>query len=38
MANPNVTMLENVISAAVNTQYQEVPPTEEEFIALAAVA
>lgn len=35
MANPNVTMLENVISAAVNTQYQEVPPTEEEFIALA---
>lgn len=35
MLNPNVKMLENVISAAVNTQYQEIPPTEEEFISLA---
>lgn len=35
MSNPNIAMLENVISAAVSTQYKEVPPTEEEFINLA---
>lgn len=35
MVNPNVIMLENVISAAVNTQYKDVPPTEEEFKTLA---
>lgn len=35
MPNPNIAMLENVISAAVNTQYTESPPTEEEFLALA---
>jgi hypothetical protein len=35
MTNPNIAMLENVISAAVSTQYKEVPPTEEEFLALA---
>lgn len=35
MLNPNIAMLENVISAAVSTQYKEVPPTEEEFLALA---
>ena len=33
--NPNVAMLESVISAAVNAQYKEVPPTEKEFKALA---
>lgn len=26
MSNPNIAMLENVISAAVSTQYKEVPP------------
>ena len=36
MANPNVTMLENIISTAVNTQYKEIPPTEEEFLVLAS--
>ncbi len=36
MANPNVAMLENIISTAVNTQYKEIPPTEEEFLALAS--
>ena len=35
MLNPNIAMLENVISAVVSTQYKEVPPTEEEFLALA---
>lgn len=35
MSNPNIAMLENVISAAVSTQYKEVPPTEEEFLTLA---
>ena len=30
MSNPNIAMLENIISAAVSTQYKEVPPTEEE--------
>lgn len=35
MPNPNITMLESVISAAVSTQYKEVPPTEEEFLTLA---
>jgi len=35
MSNPNIAMLENVISAAVSTQYKDVPPTEEEFLALA---
>lgn len=35
MVNPNVMMLENIISAAVNTQYKDVPPTEAEFKALA---
>lgn len=35
MVNPNVIMLENVISAAVSTQYKDVPPTEEEFKTLA---
>ena len=35
MSNPNIAMLENVISAAVSTQYKEVPPAEEEFINLA---
>ena len=35
MLNPNIAMLENVISAAVSTQYKEVPPTEEEFLAFA---
>lgn len=35
MSNPNIAMLENIISAAVSTQYKEVPPTEEEFLALA---
>lgn len=36
MMNPNIAILENVISAAVSTQYKEVPPTEEEFNVLAA--
>ena len=36
MINPNTAMLESVISAAVSTQYKEVPPTEEEFNSLAA--
>lgn len=36
MPNSNVAMLENVISVAVNTQYQEVPPTENEFFSLAS--
>lgn len=35
MSVNNATMLENMISAAVNTNYAEVPPTEEEFLALA---
>ena len=35
MLNPNIEMLENLISAAVSTRYKEVPPTEEEFHALA---
>lgn len=35
MVNPNVMMLENIISAAVNTQYKDVPPTEAEFTELA---
>ena len=35
MHKQNVEMLENIISAAVNTQYKEMPPTEEEFEALA---
>ena len=35
MPNPSVEMLENIISAAVNTQYKDVPPTEDEFNALA---
>lgn len=35
MLNPNIEMLENLISAAVSTRYKEVPPTEEEFFALA---
>ena len=35
MSNPNIAMLENVISAAVSTKYKEVPPTEEEFLILA---
>lgn len=35
MSNPNIAMLENVISAAVSTWYKEVPPTEEEFLELA---
>lgn len=35
MPNSNITMIENVISAAVSTQFKEVPPTEEEFLALA---
>lgn len=35
MPNPNIAMLESVISAAVSTQYKEIPPTEEEFLALA---
>ena len=35
MSNPNIAMLENVISAAVSTQYKEVPPTEEEFLTLS---
>lgn len=29
MLNPNIEMLENLISAAVSTRYKEVPPTEE---------
>lgn len=35
MKNSNIAMLENVISAAVSTQYKEIPPTEEEFLELA---
>ncbi len=35
MPNPNIMMLENIISAAVSTQYKEIPPNEEEFLALA---
>lgn len=35
MLNPNIEMLENLISAAVSTRYKEVPPTEEEFLTLA---
>ena len=31
----SVAMLESVISAAVNSQYKDVPPTEEEFVTLA---
>lgn len=37
MANSNIAILESVISAAVSTQYKEVPPTEEEFLALANI-
>lgn len=35
MLNPNITMLEDLISAAVSSRYKEVPPTEVEFLALA---
>lgn len=35
MLNPNIEMLENLISAAVSTRYKEIPPTEEEFLTLA---
>lgn len=35
MLNPNIAMLENIISAAVNTQYKDIPPTEDEFLTLA---
>ena len=35
MLNPNIELLENLISAAVSTRYKEVPPTEEEFLTLA---
>ena len=35
MAAANIGMIENVISTAVNTQYKDVPPTEEQFKALA---
>lgn len=34
MLNPNIEMLENLISAAVSTRYKEVPPTEEEFLVI----
>ena len=36
MANSNIAILESVSSAAVSTQYKEVPPTEEEFLAIGA--
>lgn len=36
MINPNVEKLENIISAAINTDYKEVPPSEEEFNSKAA--
>ena len=29
--NPYVEQLENVISAAINSTYKEIPPTEDEF-------
>ena len=35
MAGSNAEMLESVISAAISTQYKEIPPTEEEFRSLA---
>lgn len=35
MAISNTAMVENMISAAVTTQFPEVPPTEEEFLDLA---
>lgn len=35
MAADNIGMLENVISAAVNTKYKDIPPTEDEFRTLA---
>jgi hypothetical protein len=34
--NPNVEQLENMISAAINTKYKELPPTEEEFRVMAS--
>lgn len=34
--NTNVELLENMISAAINTKYKEVPPSEEEFFAEAS--
>ncbi len=36
MAAEHVGMIENMISAAVNTKYKDVPPTEEEFLELAS--
>ena len=35
MQKSYITMIENIISAAVNTQYKEIPPSEEQFLTLA---
>lgn len=35
MLDPKIEMLENMISAGVNTQYKYIPPTEAEFANLA---
>ena len=35
MQNPAIDMLQSIISAAVNTQYKDVPPSEEQFMELA---
>lgn len=35
MVGSNMEIIENIISAAVNTKYQEVPPNEAEFLAEA---
>ena len=35
MQNPAIDMLQSIISAAVNTQYKDVPPSEKQFMELA---
>ncbi|HAG10721.1 MAG TPA: endonuclease [Desulfotomaculum sp.] len=34
--NLNIEQLENMISAAINTKYKELPPTEDEFLIMAS--
>ena len=35
MENHNKEVLENLITAAVNTNFKEIPPSEEDFVILA---
>lgn len=37
MDNLNVKQLESIIFAAINSSYQEIPPTEEEFLEMATL-